>query len=268
MEEDRPSHAREILSSCFERLLQKYPERSSSFVPCIHFPVYTEADEYGKKVSLDSGSPFTLHRMNTQNFEFLDYAKILFLPAVRNKVLAVALGEKYPSKESVSLVIQNQLFAILPETPYSALFLEYIPASFAEQILHLKETSSHVSGFAVTRCLEEILADGTRHFRAITFFAYDSSHATKVPFYVKQSPFHKKIQYVDPIYSSAWFHSYYGTPSEKMKLVDFFEDFISSRAFESPFYETSFSFAQKTALLRKKASTSISRLLELAKLAP
>src|SRR3989344_3498052 len=256
MEEDRPSHAREILSSCFERLLQKYPERSSSFVPCIHFPVYTEADEYGKKVSLDSGSPFTLHRMNTQNFEFLDYAKfcvfilckvkgepesketlhrmntqnfefldyakILFLPAVRNKVLAVALGEKYPSKESVSLVIQNQLFAILPETPYSALFLEYIPASFAEQILHLKETSSHVSGFAVTRCLEEILADGTRHFRAIPFFAYDSSHATKVPFYVKQSPFHKKIQYVDPIYSSAWFHSYYGTPSEKMKLVDFF----------------------------------------------
>src|SRR3989338_557740 len=114
MEEDRPSHAREILSSCFERLLQKYPERSSSFVPCIHF---------------------------------LDYTKILFLPAVRNKVLAVALGEKYPSKESVSLVIQNQLFAILPETPYSALFLEYIPASFAEQILHLKETSSHVSGF-------------------------------------------------------------------------------------------------------------------------
>src|SRR3989338_6689593 len=91
----------------------------------------------------------------------------------------------------------------------SALFLEYIPASFAEQILHLKETSSHVSGFAVTRCLEEILADGTRHFRAIPFFAYDSSHATKVPFYVKQSPFHKKIQYVDPIYSSAWFHSYY-----------------------------------------------------------
>src|SRR3989338_3319342 len=48
-------------------------------------------------------------------------------------------------------------------------------------------------------------SDGTRHFRAIPFFAYDSSHATKVPFYVKQSPFHKKIQYVDPIYSSAWF---------------------------------------------------------------